>query len=65
MKQRFKFAIGASVVHREDTKLRIRTIVRRYMHQPPKNDVYWLDRPIQGLDYFNGVDLIRSQEERP
>lgn len=59
MKARFRFRIGATVTVVDDKRLRRRIIARRYMYQPPKNDVYWLDRPVAGFKYFNGDDLIR------
>ncbi len=59
--KRFRFAIGIVVMVRGDLRWRRRIIKRRYMYQPPKNDVYWLDKPVSGLTYFNGDDLIRAR----
>jgi polynucleotide 5'-kinase involved in rRNA processing len=59
IKQRFRFAIGTTVTVVDDRRLRRRIVERRYMHRPPKNDVYWLDAPVAGLRYFNGDDLRR------
>lgn len=58
-KKRFRFAVGTVVTVVDDKRLRRRIIDRRYMYQPPKGDVYWLDRPVQGFTYFNGDDLRR------
>lgn len=61
MKQRFRFALGTVVTVRGDSRSRRRIVERRYLYQPPKNDVYWLDRPVQGCRYFNGDDLVRAK----
>ncbi len=58
-KKHFRFAIGIVVTVAGDRRSRRRIVARRYMYQPPKGDVYWLDRPVQGLNYFNGDDLVR------
>uniref|UniRef100_A0A6M3JVN8 Uncharacterized protein n=1 Tax=viral metagenome TaxID=1070528 RepID=A0A6M3JVN8_9ZZZZ len=63
MKKQFRFAVGTVVTLREDKRLRRRIIERRYMYEPPKNDVYWLDRPVAGFKYFNGDDLVRVRGE--
>ncbi len=60
MRKRFRFALGTVVQHREDPRHRSRVAVRRYLHEPPKDDVYWLDKPINGTSYFHGRELQRA-----
>lgn len=61
LRQRFRFALGTVVMVRGDRRSRRRIIERRYLYKPPKNDVYWLDRPVQGFRYFNGDDLVKAK----
>ncbi len=60
--QRFRFALGTRV----HIGRHVRTIVKRYMRRPLVEgqrwrDVYWVDKPAFGADYFDGGDLERVQ----
>ena len=57
--KRFRFALGVLVIVVGDRRSRRRIIVDRYMYHPPRNDVYWLNKPVQGMTYFHGEDLRR------
>jgi hypothetical protein len=59
MRKRFRFALGTAVIVRGDVRRRRRIIVKRYLHKPTKDDVYWLDRPVSGMDYWHWSDLER------
>ena len=58
--KRWKFAIGATVTVVGDRRFRPRVVKDRWVDR--RGEVYWLDRPVCGLRYFNGGDLTRASK---